>query len=49
MLSARALPAQFETDANLYDPGDLMDQHDKVARLEGNRAVLDRLAEERFE
>ncbi|WP_412872868.1 hypothetical protein [Curtobacterium flaccumfaciens] len=49
MLSTWALPARFETDANPDDPGDLMDQYDKIARLEGNGAVLDQLAEEHFE
>jgi len=37
------------TDVNPYDFGNLMDQHNKVARIEGNRAVLDQLAEEIFE
>ncbi|MCA5922553.1 hypothetical protein [Curtobacterium oceanosedimentum] len=36
-------------DVNPYDFGNLMDQHNKVARIEGNRAVLDQLAEEIFE
>ena len=36
-------------DVNPYDFGYLMDQHNKVARIEGNRAVLDQLAEEIFE
>ena len=49
MLSTWVLPARFETDADPTIFRDLMDQHDKVARIEGNRAVLDQLAEEIFE
>ncbi len=35
-------------DVNPYDFGNLMDQHNKVARIEGNQDVLDDLVEEIF-
>ncbi|MCS6547244.1 hypothetical protein NYS50_05080 [Curtobacterium flaccumfaciens pv. flaccumfaciens] len=35
-------------EVNLYDFGNLMDQHNKVARIEGNQDVLDDLVEEIF-
>lgn len=36
-------------DVNPYDFGNLMDQHNRVARIEGNRAVLDDLQEEIYQ
>lgn len=35
-------------DVNPYDFGNLMDQHNKIARIEGNQDVLDDLVEEIF-
>ena len=44
----RRQPPPPPEEVNLYDFGNLMDQHNKVARIEENQDVLDDLVEEIF-